>query len=96
MIEIKIHEAILAFNRSGVAGRDSTKELAKAITIALLSPSKRKVYEILTGEPVQVGEIATKTDMNANVIAAMLHQLSQETTLVGYLQVGKNKRWFKT
>lgn len=98
-IEQKIYDAVVEFCERKEPGMDSAKELSKHIAIALLPPGEKRVYDVLTYSLQSASEIACQITVktNLNIVSAVLHKLSQETTLVAFNNAGaKHRKWYKS
>lgn len=71
------------------------QEITKAVTMALLPPTSRKVFDSLTNQPTKVDEIAAKCGVASNNVSTFLLRMRRQTTLVSSNRQGRFHLWYK-
>jgi len=102
LIENKIYAAVAPITEEREAsgayrgnGHHLAQDITKAVSIALLSPNRRKVYDALTSVPTRVKDISKIIGRSSRTISSELVVMNKETLLVSFKQEGRFKLWYK-
>lgn len=76
-------------------GHHLAQELCRAVSIELLAPQQRKIYDALHTTPQSTKQIAVLVNMEPKKVSAQLRNIDNYTLLISSNKKGKLRYWYK-
>lgn len=102
MIETIVHNSILNYckrlKRQGVivgSSADVVSDISTLVAESLLSTQQRKIYSMLTHEPIKTGLIAKYCNLSSKIVSAQLGQIKETSNLISHNKKGRLMYWYK-